>query len=54
VGLGVDNLEYDSSSHRLFIAAGKDGSLTIARLSEDSEHGRLLVVDPLAVVKGGP
>ena len=32
-GAGVDNLEYDPARHRLFIAAAKDGTLTIARVS---------------------
>jgi DNA-binding beta-propeller fold protein YncE len=32
-GLGVDNLDYDASRHRLFIAAGKDAQLTIARVT---------------------
>ena len=32
-GSGVDNLEYDPARHRLFIAAAKDGTLTIARVS---------------------
>jgi hypothetical protein len=35
VGQGVDNLEYDASHHRLFIAAGKHALLTIARVSTD-------------------
>ena len=32
-GARVDNLEYDPARHRLFIAAAKDGTLTIARVS---------------------
>jgi DNA-binding beta-propeller fold protein YncE len=32
-GAGVDNLAYDPARHRLFIAAAKNGTLTIARVS---------------------
>jgi DNA-binding beta-propeller fold protein YncE len=34
-GAGVDNPEYDAPRRRLLIAAGKDGSLTIARVTND-------------------
>jgi outer membrane protein assembly factor BamB len=48
-GGGVDNLEYDARRHRLFIASGKDGLLTIARVAD----GGALTVEATAPTSKG-
>jgi DNA-binding beta-propeller fold protein YncE len=48
-GGGVDNLEYDARKRRLFVAAGKDGNLTIAHVADS---GALEVVATVPTAKG--
>lgn len=48
-GGGVDTLEYDPRARRLFVAAGKDGTLTIARVTDG---GALEVEATVPTAKG--
>jgi hypothetical protein len=48
-GAGVDNLAYDATRRLLYVVAGSDGTLTIARLAID---GSLTVVTRVPTAKG--
>jgi DNA-binding beta-propeller fold protein YncE len=48
-GGGVDEIEYDPPRRRLFVAAGKDGSVTIARVTDE---GALVLDATVPTAKG--
>jgi Peptidase propeptide and YPEB domain len=48
-GGGVDNLEYDALKRRLFVASGKDGTLTIAHVTDS---GMLEALATVPTAKG--